>query len=246
MAERDPLHQPAIDASGLETSIVALDPPLLPYEKDLIEILGCSEEEYRELLRFAQLHSRPRPAEYDHIPEVNNVSATVIAVASLVLGLATTAVSLLLRPETPEIEQPEERRIGQQNLSNQIGPSRFNQTSSFDGFASLVEYGTPVPIPFGKMGEGADGARTGGLVLAGSLVWSRAYSDGVNQRVKLLYTLGEWSPAAPKSAAFGLARVRCQLTGKSDFAMLLEVAIRREQDQSRQSYFRQPWHARRW
>ena len=40
------------------------------------------------------------------------------------------------------------------------------------------------------MGTGADGARTGGLVLAGSLVWSRAYSDGVNQRVKLLYTLG--------------------------------------------------------
>ena len=94
MAERDPLHQPAVDASGLETSIIALDPPLLPYEKDLIEILGCSEEEYRELLRFAQLHARPRPAEYAHIPEVNNVSATVIAVASLVIGLATTAVSL--------------------------------------------------------------------------------------------------------------------------------------------------------
>ena len=40
------------------------------------------------------------------------------------------------------------------------------------------------------MGTGADGASTGGLVLAGSLVWSRAYSDGTNQRVKLLYTLG--------------------------------------------------------
>ena len=93
--------------------------------KKPIEFSVGSEEEYRELLRFAQLHSRPRPAEYDHIPEVNNVSATVIAVASLVLGLATTAVSLLLRPETPEIEQAEERRIGQQNLSNQIGPKPF-------------------------------------------------------------------------------------------------------------------------
>ena len=97
MAERDPLHQPSINASGLEAGIVALDPPLLPYEKDLIEILGCSEEEYRTLLRFAQLHSRTRPAEYEPYSWINNVSATIIAVASLVLGLATTAVSVLLR-----------------------------------------------------------------------------------------------------------------------------------------------------
>ena len=90
----------------METSIIALDPPLLPYEKDLIEILGCREEEYRELLRFAQLHARPRPAEYAHIPEVNNEAATIIAVASLVIGLATTAVSVLLRPETRRSNSP--------------------------------------------------------------------------------------------------------------------------------------------
>ena len=83
----------------------------------------------RELLRFAQLHSRPRPAEYAHMPEINNEAISIIAVASLVIGLATTAVSILLRPETPEIEQPEERRIGQQNLeqSDRSKPFQPNQ-----------------------------------------------------------------------------------------------------------------------
>ena len=95
------------------------------------------------------------------------------------------------------------------------------------------------------MGEGADGARTGGLVLAGSLVWSRAYSDGVNQRVKLLYTLGEWSPAAPQKRGVWLGTVRCQPWGSLTLPCI-GSRKRRGQDQSRQSYFRQPWHARRW
>ena len=218
MAERDPLHQPSVNARGLETGIVSLNPPLLPYEKDLISILGCTEEEYRDLVRFALLKARTRPAEYDHIPEIVNDPVTAIVV-NLVVGLALTAVSALLRPETPEIEQPEQRTTRQGNLSNQIGPSRFNQTSSFDGFASLVDYGAPVPIPFGKIGEGADGARTGGLVLAGSLVWSRAYSEGNYQRVKLLYTLGEWSPAVPKKRGVWLGTTSLSALGNSDFAL---------------------------
>ena len=178
MAERDPLHQPSVNARGLEANIVSLNPPLLPYEKDLISILGCTEDEYRDLIRFAALKARTRPAAYDHIPDIENGPALVPIIVSVVVGVATQAVAALLAPETPEVEQPERRVTTQGNLSNQIGPSKFNQTSSFDGFASLVDYGAPVPIPFGKIGEGADGARTGGLVLAGSLVWSRAYSEG--------------------------------------------------------------------
>ena len=66
-------------------------------------------------------------------------------------------------PRNPEVQQPEERRIGQQNLTDQIGPSRFNQTSSFDGFASS-QLRNACPCSLRKMGTGVDGASTGGLV----------------------------------------------------------------------------------
>ena len=69
------------------------------------------------------------------------------------------------------------------------------------------------------MGEGADGKKTGGLVLAGSLVWSRAYSAGNYQRVKLLYTLGQWTPAAPKKRGVWLGTTSLSALGNSDFAL---------------------------
>ena len=192
MADRHSLHQPADNEGGLETNRPAFNPPFLPYERDLIVLLGCSEDEYRKLVRFNQLKPRIRPAAYDHIPDVVNDPITAIVV-NLVIGLALTAVSVLLRPDPPTVDQ-DRKRIRNEKLPDQVGPSRFNQTSSFTGYSALVEYGTPVPIPFGKQGFGADGIASGGLTLAGSLVWSRAFSDGVNQRVKLLYSLGEYLP----------------------------------------------------
>ena len=125
------------------------NPPLLPYEKDLIRTLGCSEEEYRKLMRFALLKARTRPAEYDHIPDIVNDPVSIIV--SIVVGVALQAAAALLRDDPAPVQQENEnQRVGQDRLSDQIGPSRFNQTSSFDGFASLVEYGKAVPIPFGK------------------------------------------------------------------------------------------------
>ena len=169
-------------------------------------------------MRFALLKARTRPAEYDHIPDIVNDPVTIIV--SIVVGVALQAASALLRDDPAPVEQENENtRVGQDRLSDQIGPSRFNQTSSFDGFASLVEYGKAVAVPFGKMGEGADGKRTGGLVLAGSLVWSRAYSEGNYQRVKLLYTLGQWSPAAPKKRGVWLGTTSLSALGNSDFAV---------------------------
>ena len=192
-----------------------LDPPLLPYERDLIQILGCTEEEYKTLLRFSSLKPRVRAAEYDHIPEVE-AGFVVPILINLVIGIALTAVGTLLAPK-PDI--PEQKKIRQGRLPNDVGPSRFNQTSSFDGYSSLVEYGTPVPIPFGKMGEGEDGKRSGGLVLAGSLVWSRAYSVGNHQRVKLLYTLGEYIRQLPSLRGIWIGTTALSSFGGHDFAL---------------------------
>ena len=94
MAEWRPLHQPIDFRSGLEAGAKPYDPPILPYERALIEALGCSEEEYKKFVRHAMQRAHVRPAEYAHIPEINNAAAVPILV-QLAIGLALTAVSIL-------------------------------------------------------------------------------------------------------------------------------------------------------
>ena len=152
MAGRDPLHQPSSNGGGLEANQSLGNTPLLPYEKDLIALLGCTEEEYKALLRFNHLRAYVRPAAYDHIPDiVNEPISTTAIITNIVIGLALTAAGFLLAPK-PDIapDRKDRPKIRQSQLPNDVGPSRFNQTSSFDGFASLVDYGIPVAIPFGK------------------------------------------------------------------------------------------------
>jgi hypothetical protein len=91
MADRDLVHQPANAGGGLETGARPFDPPLLPYEVALIEALDCTEQEYRQFVRHAQLQARVRPAEYAHIPDVVNDPVSIIV--SLVIGVALSAVS---------------------------------------------------------------------------------------------------------------------------------------------------------
>jgi len=216
MADRDSVHQPAAQGGGLETGARPYNPPLLPYEIALIEALGCTEQEYRQFVRHAQLQARVRPAEYAHIPNVVNDPLTV-AIVSLVLGVASTAVSILLAPKAPALETP--AKIKGKKLADQIGPTRFNQTTSFDNVSSLAEYGQPIPIPFGKRGTGADGALTGGLILAPALVWSRLSAYGAFQRFEGIYVAGEAGVQPPEIGGVRIGTAALNSLGGSEYAL---------------------------
>ena len=215
MAERNFVHQPSDQQRGLETAGRPYDPPLLPYEIALIEALGCTEQEYRQFVRHAQLQARVRPAEYAHIPDIENIP--VSAVISLVIGLAFSAVSVLLAPKAPALESP--AKIKGKKLADQIGPTRFNQTTSFDNVSSLAEYGQPIPIPFGKRGTGSDGALTGGLILAPALVWSRAFSYGNFQRFEGLYVAGEYGVVTPEISGTRIGTTGLSSLGNKEYAL---------------------------
>ena len=154
-----------------------------------------------------------RPAEYDLVPDIRCDPVSIII--NLVIGLALSAASMLLAPKPTTQSQ---RQIRQKQLSSQVGPSRFNQTSSFDGYSALVEYGVPVPIPFGRVGTGADGRLSGGLVLVAMLVWSRAFSMGGHQRVKMLFTTGEWILSRPTLRGVWIGTTALSSLATLDFA----------------------------
>lgn len=191
MEPRRPLHQSA-DGEGV---LVPIDRaaavhriPLLPYERELIATLGCSEEDYRRFVAEAQRRAAIRPAAYDHIPDIRNEPISITAViVNLVIGAAFTAASYLLAPKPRQPRQPRQPgQTSQQQLASITGADRFSATTGFDSFADLANYNDPIPLIFGRYtGE------TGGILAAPRLVWSRAFSYGSQQGAKLLFVVGE-------------------------------------------------------
>lgn len=196
MAHGDSLHKRGTGTSGLVPAGQPKQMPLLPFEKQLIDTLGITEEEYSQFVFEAIRRSGIRPAEYDNIPEVYAALVPVIAVAaaasakttalvsaavSLAIGLALSAISYLLTPKPKSLPTSSQR-----TLDSITGVNRFTPTSGFDTQAQLADYAEPIPIIFGKWT-----GTTGGILVTPKLVWSRMFSYGTQQGVKLLFVVGE-------------------------------------------------------
>lgn len=218
MAAGNPLHQQPDQKRGLETGVRPFNPPLLPFEIALIETLGCTEQEYREFIRHAELRARVRPAEYDNIPDIENDAGLIVGIVSLVIGLASTAVSILLAPKAPSLDISNQR-IRTRQLSDQIGPTRFNQTTSFDNVSALAEYGQPIPIAFGKRDIGADDEATGGLIIAPSLVWSRLFANGSFQSYEGIYVAGQFGLPTPQIGGIRVGTTALSTVDKTEYAL---------------------------
>ena len=173
--------------------------PLLPYERQLIDALGCSEEEYRDYRQRLINDGLKRPAGYEHIPDAQ--AAVVPILVNLAIGVALSAVSALLAPKPKAPKQQQQREApepgGSKKLDDQNGAARFNQTQGFQGQQSIAALGAPIAIPFGKYQRnesecsGQPAFFTGGLSVAPVLLWSRMFSYGNHQGFKGLYAVGE-------------------------------------------------------
>jgi hypothetical protein len=206
MADRDPLRQQAPKFRDLGSGVKLYKLPLLPYERQLIETLGCTEEEYRRFAYLASKRGAARPAEYAHIPDVQAIlgdpvttavgflavntakSATTVVLTNLAIGLALTAASVLLapKPRAFSAQQGPDNRVTRRRLGGRTGQDRFSPTVGFDTQADIADYASPIPIIFGKYT-----GTTGGIVASPALVWSRAFSLGTQQAVKQMFVVGE-------------------------------------------------------
>ena len=160
------------------------DVPLLPYEKELIATIGITEEEYRKFAAEVRRKGLVRPAEYEHIPDIQATGAEPYLI-SLAIGLVFTGVSYLLtpKPKMPEASKRTQLDLGSVNAANRFTPSR-----GFDTLSELADYGSPIPIIFGLYDKGKD---IGGMLISPKLVWSRMFSHGAQQSAKLLFVVGE-------------------------------------------------------
>jgi hypothetical protein len=203
MAERAPLHQQAFAAGRMVPAGRDATMPLLPYEKQLIHALGCSEAEYREFVQQLERRAYTRPAGYEHVPDVR--MDVVSIVISVVIGAALSAASYLLtpKPKLPSASE-QQRQTGFQELGGVQGLSNYSPSTGFDSLQSLATYGSVVPIAFTLRQDHPEGFSTGGLLISPQMVWSRLKSWGTFQVIEMVAVAGQGTMIRPDQAGLFL------------------------------------------
>lgn len=173
------------------------DVPLLPYEKQLIATLGCSEEEYRQFVEHVRLNAAKQPKASITMTGLDPLSIILI---NLAIGLVLSAATYLLTPK-PKLDSPARQR--QRQLGGRTGRENYAPSIGFDSVQDLAVYGNVVPIAFTKR-EDHDGYSTGGLLISPALVWSRLKSWGGFQVVEMVAIAGQGKMLKPDLAGIFL------------------------------------------
>jgi hypothetical protein len=214
MADRPSVHQPRFEGGRMVPYRQSADPVLLPYEKQLIDSLGCTEEEYKEFVRHLQHKAYARPAGYDHVPDIRNDPTGGILTAILINIAVGAVLQVAAYFLTPKPKAP--RDVTQLQLGGADGASRFSPNSGFDSSQNLASYGTPVPIVFTKRVQLA-GQTSGGVLISPALVWSRLKSWGSFQVLEIAAVAGQGVMDKPDRSGLFLGNNAIDGIFESDF-----------------------------
>ena len=155
--------------------------PLLPHDRQIMEITGMDEKQYRAFMRETMLHHGIKPGD----PVAFGITSFLV---TLVIGIALQAASALLFSK-PQQKKPEYETndVQGQDIQNS---SRFTPTSGFDSVQNVVELGSTVPLIYTKRQQ-IDGIAYGGVRVNTNLLWSQLYSVGGGQLLRALFLVGE-------------------------------------------------------
>ena len=147
---------------------------LLQYEVDLCNAVGLTEEEYWFFVEQAEAHNGTRSAEYEHIPDVRNeITATAALIINLVVGVALTAISILLAPKPKAQDQQKQLAL---KTDDATGRSRFTPQTSFGALQELATIGSTIPLVFSRQG----------VRVNSTLLWSQLLSRKAFQELRAI------------------------------------------------------------
>jgi len=168
---------------------------LLPAEAELCNAIGLSADEYWYFLELTEAYNGERAKEYELVPDVVNDAGLTVAIISLVIGVASTAVSFLLAPK-PRAPQARQREAAAPNLrtGDQAGTRRFAPLTGFDSVQELANIGQIIPLIFTRKG----------VRVAGQLLWSQMLSLGTGQQLRAIVMFGNGIEQAPDFEGFAI------------------------------------------
>lgn len=159
---------------------------ILPWEKQLIDALGLTLEEYNWYANQVANHRPERDAAYDHVPHVVCDPITVGIVTTVVgAGLSFAASALAPKPKLPKRSDPAQQQRGADVTGASV--SADNRFSNVDGFTSvqpLARLGEVMPLVFANRGT------YGGVRVETKLLWSQLLSQGDGQELLAVFLAG--------------------------------------------------------
>ncbi len=158
---------------------------LLPQDRQIMQLTGMSEKEYRFFVRQTIMHSKLRPGE----PTAFLDPVTASIVINLVIGLALTAASVLLAPK-PRQQEAGEANIRDVQGQRLVNGARYTPKTGFDSVQNVVELGSVVPLVYSNR-QRLDGISYGGVRVNTNLLWSQIYSIGGGQLLRAVFLVSE-------------------------------------------------------
>ena len=177
---------------------------LLPYEVQLCEALGITEEEYWQFIYLAESVNGKRRKEYDLIPNIVNMPAVPIAplffggvsigfYGVVAIGVALSYISNALRPKPKAPKTPPSLQTeGAQSVK------RFSPQTGFNSLQELAVIGETIPLIFTKRDNDKN---IGGIRVNSKLVWSQLKSLGTFQQLKAVFVLSNKGVETPPDFA---------------------------------------------
>ena len=157
---------------------------ILPWEKQLIDTLGLTIEEYQWYANQVANHRPERDATYEVVPHVVCDPITVGIVTTVVgAGLSFAASALAPKPKLPKQSDPAQQQSGGDVTGASVNVE--NRFTNVDGFTSVQ--------PLAKLGESmqmvfANRRGTyGGVRVETKLLWSQLLSQGDGQELLAIF-----------------------------------------------------------
>ena len=168
---------------------------LLPQDREIMEITGLSESEYRQFVRELKRYSKIQPG------TIVNIGVDVL-ILYLVIGAALSygATLLMPKPKTPQQANVTTNTVQGQNIVN---GARYTPKAGFDSVQNVVELGSVVPIVYANR-QTIDGVSYGGFRVNTNLLWSQIYSVGGGQLLRAMFLVSEGSVAQLDPTQFAI------------------------------------------
>ena len=198
MASLQRTNQP----SGMVTSR-QIRGAILPWEKQLIDTLGLTIEEYNWYANEIANYRPERDPAYDHVPHVVCDPTGGILTAVVGIGLSFAAQALAPKPKLPKQSDPgQEQSEGRQITGASVNAdNRFTNVDGFTSVQPLAKLGEVMPLVFANR-QTFNNKTYGGVRVETKLLWSQLLSQGDGQELLALFLASAGQLAASSTPDF--------------------------------------------
>ena len=164
----------------------------LPQDREIMQICGIDEKQYKAFMLQCYRASITRPAE--------EPTAFLNFLIPIVIGIALSFAAQLLLPKPKEPDRTEEKRTGGQNY---VTGQRSAPTSGFDTVQNVVEVGSTIPLVYANRRQ-VGGIYYGGVRVNLNLLFSQLYSVGGGQLLRAIFAVSEGTLPQPEVSQYAI------------------------------------------